>query len=163
MTKSLTRDVVVLACAVSAGIHAALAPDHFRERAATGLGFAVSAVVLAVLAAALARSENGLVLHAAAVILGGLIVAYLAAVTTGVPGLVPEAEPVDALALVTKAIEAVGLAAAVAAWRSPARARLHSIPALAVVVACSALVALPFAGGGHDEHGSDHAHERAPR
>ena len=28
---NLRRDVVILACAVSAGIHGALAPEHFAE------------------------------------------------------------------------------------------------------------------------------------
>ena len=39
--------------------------------------------------------------------------AYALAVTTGLPLLHPEPEPVDGLAVVTKAIEAVGL---VTAW-----------------------------------------------
>jgi hypothetical protein len=102
----VSRDVLIVACAVSAGVHAALVPDH--------LAFVVVAVVLAGLAAALARgrgSEN-LVLDAAAVLLGGLIAAYVLAVTTGVPLLHPEPERVDGLGLVTKGIEAAGLLAA---------------------------------------------------
>jgi hypothetical protein len=43
---------------------------------------------------------------------GGLIASYALAITSGLPLLHPEPEPVDALALATKAIEAAGLAAA---------------------------------------------------
>jgi hypothetical protein len=47
------------------------------------------------------------------VTLADLLAVYALASTTGLPLLHPEPEPVDGLALVTKAIEAVGL---VAAW-----------------------------------------------
>ena len=84
----LGRDVVILACAISAGIHGALAPAHFAESTAAGLGFAAATVLL------------------------GLIASYLLAATTGLPVLHPDPEPVDGLALATKAIEAAGLLAA---------------------------------------------------
>jgi hypothetical protein len=35
----LSRDVVILACAISAGIHGALAPKHFAEGVGAGAGF----------------------------------------------------------------------------------------------------------------------------
>jgi hypothetical protein len=98
----VARDVVALACAVSAGIHAALAPYHFAEGTAAGLGFAISA---------------------AALVLAGLIGSYALAITVGVPVLHPAPERVDGLALATKAIEAIGLLAAayvVSAAGSPA-------------------------------------------
>src|SRR5215210_1422783 len=44
------RDILVLCCAISAGIHGALARDHFAERTAAGIGFALSAVLLAAFA-----------------------------------------------------------------------------------------------------------------
>jgi hypothetical protein len=69
--------------------------------------------VLAALVVALTLRPAGLLaLVGAAAVLAGLIVSYALAVTTGFPLLHPEAEPLDSLALVTKAIEAVGLAAA---------------------------------------------------
>ena len=49
--------------------------------------------------------------------LAGLLASYALATTTGVPLLHPEAEPVDGLALVTKAIEAAGLLAALSLLR----------------------------------------------
>ena len=39
----LKADVVILACAISAGIHGALAPHHFSEGAGAGFGFVASA------------------------------------------------------------------------------------------------------------------------
>jgi hypothetical protein len=49
----LRRDVVILACAISAGVHGALAPEHFGDGTATGLGFVVSTILLAGLAVSL--------------------------------------------------------------------------------------------------------------
>ena len=83
----MARDLVIVACAISAGIHAALAPGHLAEGMAAGVAFGVSAAMLA----------------GAAVLL---------VVTTGLPLLHPEPEPVEALALFTKAVEAIGLFAA---------------------------------------------------
>ncbi|HEX5800986.1 MAG TPA: hypothetical protein VFY02_12810 [Gaiellaceae bacterium] len=103
---SLRRDMVILACAVSAGIHAALVPGHgLPFVAATGL-LAVSVLVLTL------RPASLLALAAAATVLAGLLGSYALAVTTGLPFLHPQPEPIDGLALATKAIEAVGLAAA---------------------------------------------------
>jgi len=53
-------------------------------------------------------------LHApklAALVFAGLIVSYGLAITTGVPVLHPDVEPVDGLALFTKAVEIAGLLA----------------------------------------------------
>jgi hypothetical protein len=107
------RDVVVGACAVSAGIHGALAPDHFAEGTAAGLGFAAAAVLLFSLAAVVTwRPASGAGIAGAVAVFAGLIGSYVAAATSGLPVLHPEAEPVGGLALLTKAIEAVGLLAA---------------------------------------------------
>jgi hypothetical protein len=53
-----------------------------------------------------------LALAGTAAVLVGLLVGYVLAVTTGLPLLHPEPEPVDGLALATKAVEAGGLLAA---------------------------------------------------
>jgi hypothetical protein len=108
----LRQDVVILACAISAGIHAALAPDHFHEATGAGLGFVVATVLLAALAVAVTFWPDDL--HApklAALVFAGLIVSYGLAITTGVPALHPDVEPVDGLALFTKAVEIAGLLA----------------------------------------------------
>lgn len=109
----VARDAFVITCAVSAGIHAALTPEHLREEPAAGIGFLVSTVLLAALAVALIlRPASRAAAAAAAAVLAGLLVAYAFAVTTGVPVLHPDVEPADGLGLATKAVELVGLAAA---------------------------------------------------
>jgi hypothetical protein len=109
----LRRDVVILACAVSAGIHGALAPAHFAEGAGAGVGFVASSILLAVLAVGLTvRPESSVLLAGAALVFAGLLASYALATTTGLPLLHPQPEPVDGLALATKAFEAVGLVTA---------------------------------------------------
>jgi len=115
---NLRRDVVILVCAISAGIHGALAPAHFDEGTGAGVGFVVSTVLLAGIVLALTvRPEARLPLAGAALVLAGLLGSYVLATTTGLPVLHPEPEPVDGLALATKAIEAVGLLTALSLLR----------------------------------------------
>ena len=113
------RNVLVVTCAVSAGIHAALVDDHFAEGTGPGLGFGVAAVLLVVVVFGLTyRPTSTLALAAAGIVLAGLIASYVLATTTGLPLLHPDPEPVDGLALATKAIEAVGLLGALhLMWR----------------------------------------------
>jgi CHASE2 domain-containing sensor protein len=120
----LRTDVIILACAVSAGIHAALVPDHFRDGTEAGVGFVVATALLAVLAVALTRNPSQLALVGTAAVFTGLIVSYALAVTTGVPVLHPDVEAVDGLALFTKAIEIAGLATAASLVRRPSLATL---------------------------------------
>jgi len=110
----LRLDIVVLACAVSAGIHAALVREHFEEGTGAGLGFLVATVLLAALAVALTRDPSPTVLLATAAVFAGLIAAYGVVIATGLPVLHPEREAVEGLALFTKAVEAVGLVLALA-------------------------------------------------
>ena len=111
---------MILACAVSAGIHGALAPGHFGEGTGAGVGFVAATAALAALVAAMTlRPASGIALTAAAAVLAGLLASYALAVTTGLPVLHPDREAVDGLALATKAIEAVGLLAAWSLLRRP--------------------------------------------
>jgi len=110
----LARDLLIVACAVSAGIHAALVPEHLEEGRPAGVAFAVSAALLAAAAVGLTRRLSPALLGATAALLVGLILSYLLAVTTGVPVLHPAVEPVEGLALFTKAVELVGVVAAAA-------------------------------------------------
>jgi hypothetical protein len=129
MPHVLRRDLVILACAVSSGVHAALMPEHFRERAAAGLGFLVAAVALAALAVAVSlHPTSARLLVGATGVFAGLLVGYALATTTGMPVLHPDPEPVDGLALATKAIEAVGLLAASSLVRWPSAAGNHPQP-----------------------------------
>ena len=119
----MRRDLVILTCAISAGIHGALAPEHFAEGAGAGIGFVAATVALAGLAIALTvRPAGALGLTAAMVVFAGLLASYALAITTGVPLLHPDREPADGLALATKAIEAVGLLAAWSLLRRPSLA-----------------------------------------
>jgi hypothetical protein len=105
----LRLDIVILACAISAGIHGALVPDHFAEGTGVGLGFVTATVLLGAIAVALTRKPTRFVLLSAAAVFVALLVSYALAITTGVPVLHPEVEAVDGLALFTKAVEAIGL------------------------------------------------------
>lgn len=155
------RDILALSCAISAGIHAGLTPDHVRENVAAGVGFAASAVALAVLAVVLSRNPSRFSIDATIAVLGGLIVAYVLAVTTGIPVLVPEPEPVDALALLTKAVEIIGLGVAVSI-RGAFLPRFRPIPValVALVVAFSAVAAVAVSRG-HHGHAHDPAHHHS--
>lgn len=115
----LRVDIVILACAISAGVHGALIPDHFHEGTGPGVGFLLAAVLPAGLAVFLTRSPTQLALFGTAAVLVGLMASYALAVTTGIPVLHPEVEAVDGLALVTKAVEAVGLLTAASLVRQP--------------------------------------------
>ena len=119
---NLRRDVVILCCAVSAGIHGALAPAHFAEGTGAGLGFVASVILLAALVVVLTvRPTSSIPLVSAAIVFAGLLGSYALATMTGLPLLHPQPEPVDSLALATKAFEAVGLVTAMnLIWRRPA-------------------------------------------
>jgi hypothetical protein len=109
----LRIDIVIVACAVSAGIHAALAPEHFKESIGAGVGFVVAAVLLGVLVVVLTRSPSRVAFAGAAAVFAGLIVSYLLVITTGVPVVHPDVEVVDGLAVLTKVVEAIGFVTAV--------------------------------------------------
>ena len=109
---AIERDIVIVACAISAGIHAALVRHHFDEGAGPGLGFLAAAALLAGLVVVLTRRPTLVAIAAAGAVLAALLASYVLATTTGIPLLHPELEPVDGLALATKAIEALGLVAA---------------------------------------------------
>jgi hypothetical protein len=112
---SATRDLLIVACAVSAGVHAALVPEHLRESTAAGGGFIAATLLLATLCVALTtRPARRVALGVAALTFAGLLVSYALAVTSGMPVLMAEPEPIDGLALATKAVELVGLFAALA-------------------------------------------------
>jgi hypothetical protein len=122
----LRGDIVILACAISAGIHGALVPGHFDEGIGAGVGFVAATVALAGLVVWLTRRPaSASALAAAALTFAGLLASYALATTTGLPVLHPDPEPVDGLALATKGIEAAGLLAALGLlWRPRVAATL---------------------------------------
>jgi hypothetical protein len=105
-------NVTVFACAASAGIHAGIAPEHLREAPRLGVAFVLTVVVLAVIGAALAIRPERTVCMVAALVLGGLIVAYAATRTTGIPLLSPDPEGVDPVGIAAVVFELVGMTSA---------------------------------------------------
>lgn len=111
--RAVEHDLAIVACAISAGIHAALAPEHFAESAQAGAGFVAAAVLVAAAVVGFTlRPANPVPPAAAVLLLGGLLTAYGLTVTSGLPLLHPQPEVVDSLALATKVVEAVGLVVA---------------------------------------------------
>jgi hypothetical protein len=121
---ALERNLLIVACAISAGVHAALVRDH-HESIGAGGGFLAATFSLGVLIVVMTRRpESTVVVAGAAFVLGALLASYALATTTGMPVLHPDREPVDGLALATKAAEGVGLLLALDLLRrsSPRRA-----------------------------------------
>ncbi|MFL6007635.1 MAG: hypothetical protein ACJ744_15470 [Gaiellaceae bacterium] len=126
----MTRDLLVAACAVSAGVHAGLVPEHLDESAAAGGGFIAATLLLAALCVALTlRPATRIALAVAALTFAALLVSYALAVTSGMPVLMPEPQPIDGLALATKAVELVGLFAALALVSPLAHTRQEGVTA----------------------------------
>jgi hypothetical protein len=107
------RYLVALVAAGSAGVHAALVPEHLHESTALGIAFIGSAVSLVVVAV-LTRTprHDAWAPAAAAAVLLGTAAAYLLSRTTGLPGLITDPEEVDLLGVVTSSAEVVAAAAA---------------------------------------------------
>ena len=123
MIVDVRRDLLIITCGVSVGIHAALVPEHLHESTAAGGGFIAATVLLAALVIALTLgSDPRPAAAAAALTLAGLLLSYALVVWQGLPVLHPETEPVDAFALATKAIEGVGLVLALSLIAWPRRA-----------------------------------------
>lgn len=109
-TRAAPAGLVVFACAASAGIHAGLVPEHLREEPGLGVAFIVAALVLLAIDAAVSFCPSARpVAWLAALLLGGLILAYIASRTTGIPLLAPDPEAADAIGVVAVCIELLGL------------------------------------------------------
>lgn len=102
--------LLALALTFSAGMHAALVPEHLQEMPPLGWSFVVAAALGAALACAVvARPADGRLARLAAAFLAGEILAWLVFVTVHVPGFDGTPEPIETVALVCKAIELFGL------------------------------------------------------
>ena len=108
-------NLVVITAAVSAGVHAALVPEHLREHAAAGGGFVAATVLLGALVVWLTyRPQSLRAAGLLVLVFAGLLISWALAVTTGVPVLMPEPEAIDGVAVATKGVEATGLLLALA-------------------------------------------------
>jgi hypothetical protein len=118
--KTTRVGLLALAVAFSAGIHAALAPEHLEELPPLGYAFIVAAVIGGLLALALVfRPRNPLLPLLAALFCLGQIGAWALFVTLPLPGFAGTPESVEAIALVSKAVEALGVLLALSLITSP--------------------------------------------
>jgi hypothetical protein len=103
--------MVVFACAASAGIHAGLVPEHLKEEPRLGVAFVLATVALFGASVAVAlRPRDQSRLFVAALMLGGLVAAYAASRSTGIPLLAPDPEAVDLVGVASVLIELTGVA-----------------------------------------------------
>jgi hypothetical protein len=113
-TNARTRTgLLALAVTFSAGIHAALVPEHLKEMPLLGDAFIVAAVIGGVIAVGLvSRPDDRRISLLAGLFCLGQIAAWALFVTTRMPFFSGTPEPVETIALVSKAAEAVGVALA---------------------------------------------------
>lgn len=110
-----TPAALVLTCAASAGAHAGLVPAHLNGEPRLGAAFIIAVVLLVAAAVAIAvRPGDRRIVSMAGLLLAGLMLAYLATRTTGIPVLDPEPEALDVVGIATNAVEALGVL--VALW-----------------------------------------------
>jgi hypothetical protein len=109
---------ILICCAFSSGVHLALAPEHLTESPRLGAGFFVAAAML--LAGGLAVfmfPEADAPPLTVALMGAGLIAAYTASRTLGLPGLEPDPEPLDAIGLSTQVPQLAALILALRLYR----------------------------------------------
>ena len=112
---SRAATLLLFTCAASAGAHAGLVPAHLNGEPTLGAAFLGAVVLLAAAGAAVAAwPGDRRFTHAAGLLLAGLILAYLASRTSGIPVLDPEPEALDAVGAATTSVEGVGVV--VALW-----------------------------------------------
>jgi hypothetical protein len=98
---------------MSAGAHAGLVPLHLRTEPRLGFAFMLAvALLLATGMAAALRPADRRVASAAALLFAGLIAAYTATRTTGIPLLSSDPEELDAVGVATNLVEVLGFVAA---------------------------------------------------
>jgi len=109
-TRTTGTGLLALAVTLSAAIHAALVPEHLDDMPPLGYSFIVAAAIGGVLAWGLVSRphDRRLPLLAAGFCLGQ-IVTWALFVTLPVPGFAGTPESVEAIALVSKAVEALGV------------------------------------------------------
>jgi hypothetical protein len=117
--------LLALAVTFSAGIHAALAPEHLKEMPPLGYSFIGAAALGAGLAWALVtRPNDRRVPLLAGLFCVGQIVAWLLFVTARIPGFSGTPEPVETIALISKTVELYGAGIAFSLARPRSQAPL---------------------------------------
>ncbi len=109
-TSAKRSGLLALAVTFSAGIHAALVPEHLKEMPPLGYSFIAAAVIGAVLAWALvSRPDDRRLPLLAGLFCLGQIATWVLFVTVPVPLFSGTPEPVEVIALVSKAAELLGI------------------------------------------------------
>lgn len=164
--------LVVLAAAVSAGIHAGLVPVHLEEMPLLGISFIMAVAALVGVGAAVALRPRA---QLPASLFGAFILAYTASRTTGLPVLEPDPEAVDAIGIVSVAVQFVGALAALWLTSEAARPRagerletaqpvhfrvgvLSGAGVVAILFTVLALNGLGSGEGHQHQHGHDEGH-----
>jgi len=120
-TTATRTGLLALAVTFSAGIHAALVPEHLEEMPPLGYAFIAAAVAGGLLALGLvSRPDDRRPPMLAALFCLGQIGAWVLFVTLPVPGFAGTPESVETIALVSKAAEALGVLLALPLIASPA-------------------------------------------
>lgn len=109
---TLARNIVLIACAASAGVHAGLVPSHLAENPWLGLAFAGAVGLLLALTVSLARTREPRRGPLRPPRLAVLIVAYSLSRTVGLAPLEEQVESIDAIGVLTQIVQVAGLIAA---------------------------------------------------
>ncbi|QIG44842.1 hypothetical protein G5V58_20510 [Nocardioides anomalus] len=145
--------LAVVSSGAAAGVHAAVAPDHFREALVFGAFFTVCALLQLLWAGAVAVHVSRPLLLAGVVGNLAVVALWLVTRTLGLPfGLLPEPEAVGPWDVACAAWEIAVAVAAVALLRRPLPARLgdwrHWHALLPAYVAGSAVLLLALGSSG---------------
>jgi hypothetical protein len=115
----VAANVVAFGLAATAGVHAGLVPEHLREAPQLGALFVLATGMPLAVAAWVAIRPDWRAFRFAQFLITGLVVAYLASCTVGVPVFQPQVEHADVLGVSTKAIEILALLCAFRLGRTP--------------------------------------------
>lgn len=117
-SETARRRLLVIACATSAGIHAALVSTHAGGSHVLGGLFALSAVLLIVAALVIEHGGGRQAVAVTALLLAALLATYAVSRFASLWPL-EHPEPVDAVGAVTKLFEAGGLLLAIGLLQTP--------------------------------------------
>lgn len=119
----MRRALLICSLAASAGLHLALVPEHLDEAPRVGVLFILGSAAAIALGTLLLWTVTRALLAASALLLTTMILAYVVAVTVGLGPLGMEREAVDDVGLICKAVELVGVVAALTLLARPERLR----------------------------------------